>query len=357
MPDLTLDDDLEGLSAEELEQLIELDNGDAELSPDDQNFSINGIDELNNNEPGDEEVPPADNPEDTTAELDPKPVDPDKPIDRDKEESLDAINDDKPTEVDYQAKYNETMEILAKQKLFDDANPVIKPPVDEVPPADTRSAYEREMDSVSLDAKQQARYDELAEFDEDAANDFMERTKEKQIVAAMLDRQEKVEIENRNAAATVHKSEQQKFTDAINVSTNLSDWQKDADTWDDVQGMHKRLLRNPEYAKASTADKMKTLEKRFASFSGIESDQKPIKPETPPVDNPAAQKKIDDIENKVTPPSSLSSISGGDSDNKPGRIKLDNSSDASDIQILMDAAAASDDPEAIDKLLSSVDFG
>ena len=51
MPDLTLDDDLEGLSAEELEQLIELDNGDAELSPDDQNFSINGIDELNNNEP------------------------------------------------------------------------------------------------------------------------------------------------------------------------------------------------------------------------------------------------------------------------------------------------------------------
>lgn len=354
--EMPLIEDLENMSAEELEKLAELDDGNAQMDHDDQNFTIEGINDLNNPTPiddtGDEETPPK---EDETTLADeatalneeltpPKPVTP----------VIDTVSEtpEPPApEIDYQAKYIETMERLANQKLLDDTAPPT--PVEPPAPVDTRTAYERALENTKLDDEQQARFDELSQFDEDAANDFMERAKEKQIVSAMLERQETEHAERAERAERAKKTEQQQYTDAINTSENLKNWQKEGDTWDDVQGMHARLLRGVKYAGASTAEQMTILEQRFSKFIGVESDTKPAEP-VPPTSDDIVNKKIADVENNTPPPSSLSSIAGGNTDQKPGQVNLDDSSSGADIQRIMNDLAESDDPEAIDKYLASV---
>ena len=324
--EIKLDDDLENLSAEELEKLAELDDGQAEMDNDDQNFTIAGIDDLNKSEPG-------------------------EPVDEEVPEVIEPVE----PEIDYQAKYNETMARLAEQKLLDDAQPPA--PAEPDTPPDTRSLYDQTMDKVNLSSEEQTKYDSYKEYDEDQAEIYQNQIKQKRVLETMLNYQARNEAEKIQAAEDALKSQEDQYTTAINNSTNLKKWQNDKDTWDDVNAMHSRMTKDPKYAGLSTAEQMNQLEQRFAKFSDVESDTKPVAPVTPPTDNDAVNKKIAEVENKTAPPSSLSAIAGGNSNQKPGEVKLDNSSDGADIQRIMNDLADSDDPEAIDKFLASINFG
>ena len=348
---ITLDDDLDNLSAEDLEALIEQDDGQATMGNDDQNFTIAGIDDLNNHEAGDEETPPTEEAEETTGELldDAQPPAPAEPETPPVEEPTEPV-------VDYQAKYNAMMERLAQQKLLDDAQPPA--PAEPETPPDTRSLYDQTMDKVNLSPEEQTKYDSYKEYDEDQADMYQTQIKQKKIVENMLELQQKNEAEKVQTAENTRKSQEQEYTNAINNSNNMKNWQSDQGTWDDVNAMHSRMFKDPDYAKLSTAEQMTKLEQRFAKFSDVESDTKPPTPVVPETEaSKVVGKKIAEVENKSAPPSSLSSISGGNSNQKPGEIKLDNSSDGADIQLIMNDLAESDDPEAIDKFLSSINFG
>lgn len=342
MPELKLEDDLEGLSAEDLESLIEQDDGNAKLEVDDQNFVTPGIDELNeqsppvkeeanSEEPGDEkdETPPAEEPEETTGELEEEPE----------------------PEIDYEAEYNRQNAILARQKLLEAEESEIPDAPRPKPQLTGEELYKRAAENTKLSPEEQTKYDSFKEYDEDQADVYKQSIINKKLLADMYAYNEEQRQSQEQQAAVTQAAEEKSWNDVIHANKNMTKWQKDPEEWDSVNSVFKVVSRSKGFGDLSKTEQIALVEKRYLAATGQTVTEAP----TPkPKAAPNIDKKIADAE-KVKPPSSLSSVASTTDDGKPGRIKVNNGTDGSDIQQLFDNADPND-PEAIDKIMSRMDL-
>jgi len=336
MGELNLEDDLEGLSAEELEKLAEQDDGEAKLENDEQNFVTEGITDLNKapeanaDEPGEEEEPPADEPPADEPPADEEPKEP---------------------EIDYEAEYNRQNAILARERLLEAEGDKVPPVKEPEPELTGEELYTRAAEATKLSESEQTKYDSFKEYDEDQAELYKQSIVNRKLLADVFKQQNDTTKAANTAAANTAAANEKSWNDVISTNDNMKKWQQDPEEWADVNSTFKTVSRSKGFGDLSKADQIALVEKRHLAVTGqaVSETPKPVKPA------PNIDKKIADAE-KIKPPSSLSSVASTTNDGKPGRIKVDNGSDASDLQMMFDNADP-DDPEAIDKIMSSMDFG
>lgn len=342
MPDIKLDDDLEGMSAEDLETLIEQDDGKAQLEVDDQNFVTPGIDELNA-EPEESSTVIEDGKEEVTAvEETPDTIE----VEDGKEEEVTEVEE----KIDYEAKYNETMAILAQQKLLEAQENNVSHKEEVKPPLTGEELYKRAVEAKKLSPEEQAKYDSFKEYDEDQAEIYKESVVSKKLLADIYKNQQETKQQAEQQEAATRATEEQEWNTVIAANKNMKKWQQDQGEWDAVNNVFKVVSRDKDFNNLSKSEQIALVEKRYLAATGQTVAEVPPPPKPSGID-----KKIAEAE-EVKPPSSLSSVAGTKDDGKPGRIKVDNGSSAVDLQVMFDNADPND-PEAIDKIMSSMDYG
>lgn len=337
MPDPIKEEvDYDNMSAEDLAALGDDDDGQVEIEPDQQAHSIDGIDELN----AEPDITPAAESETTPdPDIAPEPEPAPAPVPE--------------PEIDYKAKYLENLE---RQVNAQQPAPAPVPEPERAKPI----SYQDALASIEITADQQKKIDEYNSYDTDLADRYEKDLRRDGVSENTYNVDQERTVATANSKADAEQDRMTGLANAINKRENLRNWQKTPQQWNDVNKFFKSMLDNDdEVYKMGFDDQMKTLDDRYSAYQAAITGAPP--PVPPPVKQPEpapehnADKIIDKVEQSDDAPSSLSSITGTTEEGAPGRIKVSNSTSAADIQVLMDRAAASEDPDAIDKLMSSFD--
>ncbi len=315
----------------DVESLAEIaDDEETQISHETSSSTIQGVDELNAEQEVQKEVQEV------------KPAIEQDPV-------LNLITDDSKT--DYRSKFEELQEnqLAFQQALLDQQLTQQQEQQTEQPEQESlEDIYSKALDGIELTAEQQTKINGNKELDPEIS-ELQERLfKQDVMMQRMLGNQHRQEqnIQQQNQAIQQRAEQkaadsEQDYQDLIDKNETLRNWQN-SDEWDQVQGVFDVMAKNNEFDRKPKQEQLDELVKRYSAFSGQ-------------TQQPDISKRIEEVKSAPKTINSLSEVgSTTKGQDQSGRIALGDEESGASIQRIIDNL--SDDPDAFDRLASSIDY-